>query len=127
VQPMVPSGAEIVIGAKIDPLFGPLVVVGLGGVLVELLKDSAVALAPVTQDEARGMLKRLKGRKLLEGFRGSEPVDEAKLAEVIARLSEFAADQKERIAELDVNPLICSTQRIVAVDALIVRAAGLQH
>jgi acyl-CoA synthetase (NDP forming) len=121
VQPMVPSGAEIVIGAKIDPLFGPLIVVGLGGVMVELLKDSAVELAPVTKDEAAAMLKRLKGRKLIEGFRGSEPVDEAKLAELIVRLSEFASDQKDRIAELDVNPLICAGSRIVAVDALIVK------
>jgi acyl-CoA synthetase (NDP forming) len=123
VQPMVPSGAEIVIGAKIDPLFGPLIVVGLGGVLVELLKDSAVELAPVTKDEAAAMLKRLKGRKLIEGFRGSEPVDEAKLAELIVRLSEFASDQKDRIAELDVNPLICAGSRLVAVDALIVKKA----
>ena len=67
------------------------------------------------------MLKRLKGRKVLKGFRGSEPVDEAKLADVIVRLSEFAADQKELITELDVNPLICAGSRIVAVDALIVK------
>jgi acyl-CoA synthetase (NDP forming) len=121
VQPMVPAGTEIMVGARIDPLFGPLIVVGLGGILVELLKDSSVELAPVTKDEAAAMLQRLKGRKLIEGFRGSEPVDEMKLAEVIVRLSEFAADQKERIAELDVNPLICAGSRIVAVDALIVK------
>jgi acyl-CoA synthetase (NDP forming) len=119
---MVPSGTEIMVGARVDPLFGPLIVVGLGGILVELLKDSAVELAPVTREEAAQMLKRLKGRKLLEGFRGSEPVDEAKLAELIVRLSEFAADQKDRIAELDVNPLICAGSRIVAVDALIVKS-----
>jgi len=121
VQPMVPTGAEIVVGAKIDPLFGPLSVVGLGGVFVELLQDSAVALAPVNKAEAREMLRRLKGRKLLEGFRGSEAVDEEKLADIIVRLSEFAADHKDTIAELDVNPLICAGSRIVAVDALIVK------
>jgi len=124
VQPMVPSGTEIMVGARIDPLFGPLIVVGLGGILVELLKDTSVELAPVTRSEAERMLKRLKGRQMLTGFRGSEPVDETRLAEVIVRLSEFASDQKDRIAELDVNPLICAGDRIVAVDALIVKRSG---
>jgi hypothetical protein len=67
------------------------------------------------------MLAGLKGQAMLKGFRGSEPVDEEKLADIICRLSEFADDQKDRIAELDVNPLICSGGRITAVDALIVR------
>ena len=124
VQPMAPAGTEIMVGARVDPLFGPLIVVGLGGIFVELLKDSAVELAPVTKDEAAAMLRRLKGRAMLTGFRGSEPVDEAKLADVIVRLSEFAADQKDRVAELDVNPLICAGSRIVAVDALIVKHRG---
>jgi Flp pilus assembly protein CpaB len=121
VQPMVPSGTEIMVGAKIDPLFGPLIVAGLGGVLVELLKDTAVELAPITRREAKAMLGKLKGKAALEGFRGAEPVDQDKLAEVIVRLAEFADDQKDLIAELDVNPLICSGGRILAVDALIVK------
>ena len=119
VQPMVAQGVEIMVGARIDPQLGPLVVVGLGGIMVELLKDTAIELAPATQDEARAMLLRLKGAKLLTGFRGSRPVDVDRLAQVVCRLSEFAADQAGRIAELDVNPLICSADRIVAVDALI--------
>jgi acetate---CoA ligase (ADP-forming) len=123
VQPMVPAGVEIMVGARIDPQFGPLIVVGLGGILVELLKDTALALAPVTHAEALAMLQQLKGRKLLDGFRGSEPVNAEALAEVIVRLSEFAADQQQGIAELDVNPLICADGRVIAVDALIVRAA----
>ena len=121
VQPMAPSGTEIMVGAKIDPMFGPLIVAGLGGVLVELLKDTALDLAPVTPNEARAMLGKLKARAALTGFRGSEPVDQDKLADIIARLSEFADDQKDIIEELDVNPLICAGSRIVAVDALIVR------
>lgn len=121
VQPMVLSGIEIMVGAKIDPLFGPLIVVGLGGILVELLKDTSLDLAPVTPQEAKAMLGRLKGKAALTGFRGSETVDMDKLADVIVRLSEFADDQKEHIIELDVNPLICAGERIVAVDALIVR------
>jgi acyl-CoA synthetase (NDP forming) len=121
VQPMIGAGTEVIVGARIDPQFGPLVVAGLGGILVELLKDAQVELAPVNNSEARAMLGRLKGQAALTGFRGSEPVDLDKLADIIARLSEFAADQQQRIAELDVNPLICSGGRVVAVDALIVR------
>ena len=121
VQPMVPSGTEIMVGARIDPLFGPLIVAGLGGILVELLKDTALNLAPITRHEAKAMLNGLKGKAMLTGFRGSEPVDLDKLADIIVRLSEFADDQKDIIAELDVNPLICSGGRIMAVDALIVK------
>jgi acyl-CoA synthetase (NDP forming) len=121
VQPMVPPGTEIMVGARVDPLFGPLIVAGLGGILVELLKDTAVELAPINTTEARAMLKRLKAQAALTGFRGSEPVDLEQLADVIVRLSEFAADQQDHIAELDVNPLICAGSRIVAVDALIVK------
>ena len=124
VQPMVPAGVEIMVGARIDPQFGPLIVVGLGGIFVELLKDTALELAPVTQHEAHASLHKLKGRALLEGFRGSAAVDLDALSDVIVRLSEFADDQKNVIAELDVNPLICAGGRVIAVDALIVRAAA---
>ena len=121
VQPMLPAGVEIMVGARIDAQFGPLIVVCMGGIFVELLKDTALELAPVTPFEARAMLHKLKGRALLEGFRGSEAVNVDALAEVIVRLAEFAADQQDVIAELDVNPLICAGGRVVAVDALIVR------
>jgi acyl-CoA synthetase (NDP forming) len=109
------------VGARIDPQLGPLILVSIGGIFVELLKDAALELAPVTAIEARGMLERLKGAALLHGFRGSEPVDTERVSELIGRLSELVADHRERIVELDVNPLICSGQRIVAVDALLVR------
>ena len=121
VQPMISAGTEIMVGARIDPLFGPLVIAGLGGILVELLKDTSIEIAPISQAEARAMLERLKGKAMLTGFRGSEPVDMDKLADIIVRLAEFTDDQKDRIAELDVNPLICSGGRITAVDALIVK------
>jgi acyl-CoA synthetase (NDP forming) len=119
VQPMIGAGVEIMVGARVDPQLGPMIIAGLGGTMVELLKDVSVELAPVTPLEARAMLTRLKGAALLTGFRGSQPLDVDRLAEVICRLSEFAADQADSIAELDVNPLICSSDRIVAVDALI--------
>jgi acetyl-CoA synthetase len=119
VQPMVPSGIEMVVGARHDPLFGPMVVVGMGGVLVELLRDTAVALAPVTAAEARGMLEKLKGAPLLQGFRGMPGVDFEQLAALVQRVSELAADHAGRIAEIDVNPVICAGSRLIAVDALI--------
>jgi acetate---CoA ligase (ADP-forming) len=120
VQPMVPQGIEMVVGARNDPLFGPLIVVGLGGILVEVLKDTALAPAPVTALEAEGLLRQLRGVKLLEGFRGMPAVNIQRLAQVISDVSRFAADHRGIVAELDVNPLICAGDRITAVDALIV-------
>jgi hypothetical protein len=89
--------------------------------LVELLRDSATALAPVGEGEARAMLRRLKGYKLLEGFRGLPPVRQDGLVDTIRRVSELASDMRDRIAEIDINPLICAGERQAAVDALIVR------
>ena len=77
---MVPQGIEMVVGARNDPLFGPLIVVGLGGVLVEVLKDTALSPAPVTPSQAEGLLRQLKGIKLLEGFRGMPAVNIQRLA-----------------------------------------------
>jgi acyl-CoA synthetase (NDP forming) len=122
VQPMIP-GMEIIVGARIDPVVGPVVLVGSGGVLVELVQDSVAALAPVSAAEAKSMLARLKGYKLLTGFRGSAPVDIDKLADAVARISEFAADFTGEIEELDVNPIRCGPRGIAAVDALITRAS----
>jgi acyl-CoA synthetase (NDP forming) len=126
-QPMVPAGVEVVAGVRMDPLFGPLMVAGFGGVLVELLRDSAVELAPINAGEAARMLGRLKGTALFGGFRGAPAVDLARLADILVRVSEFAADQRDLIAELDINPIICSGSTMIAVDALIVRARPQEH
>jgi acetate---CoA ligase (ADP-forming) len=122
-QPMVPAGIEVVVGARVDPLLGPLIVAGFGGVLVELLRDSAVELAPINAAEAMAMLRSLRGAPLFEGFRGAPGVDLARLAEILVRVSELAADQQDLVAELDINPIICSGEQMIAVDALIVRAS----
>ena len=123
-QRMVPAGVEVVAGARIDPLLGPLVVVGFGGVLVELFRDSAVQLAPINAGEATRMLLGLRGAALFRGFRGAPAVDLDRLADLLVRVSEFAADQQASIAELDINPIICAGSTMTAVDALIVRAAA---
>lgn len=120
VQPMV-RGVEILVGARMDRSVGPVVVVGSGGVLVELMQDSVAALAPVTRPQARRMLERLKGYRLLTGFRGAKAVDVDALADAVARISEFAADFAGEVSEMDVNPLRCDGTRILAVDALITR------
>jgi acyl-CoA synthetase (NDP forming) len=120
-QPMVSAGVELVAGVRIDPGLGPIILVGFGGVLVELLRDSASDLAPINVDEATGMLRKLRGAALLEGFRGSAKVNVARLAGIIVRLSEFAADQQGNILEADINPIICAGDEMTAVDALIVR------
>ena len=123
-QPMIPAGVEVVIGVRRDPLLGPLVVAGFGGVLVELLRDSAIELAPINTGEAMRMLRRLKGAALFDGFRGAQPVNLELLADLLVRVSEFAADQAELVAELDINPVICTASTLMAVDAMIVRSAG---
>jgi acyl-CoA synthetase (NDP forming) len=122
VQPMAKPGVEMMVGGRVDPLMGPLIVAGLGGVLVELMRDSALALAPVTKGEARAMFEGLRGRAALEGFRGAPAADLDVLADIVVRLSEFVADQRGRVAELDVNPIIIAGSDAVAVDALIVKA-----
>jgi acyl-CoA synthetase (NDP forming) len=121
VQPMIPAGLELVIGARVDPQFGPLIVVGMGGVLVEILRDTACDLAPVDRVQARRMIESLRGYPLLAGYRGSRPVDLDRLADIIVRISELAGDLALDIAEIDVNPVICAGDKLIAVDALLIR------
>jgi acyl-CoA synthetase (NDP forming) len=120
VAPMVPEGLEMVLGASLDPVFGPVVMVGFGGILVELLQDVALGLAPLGPAEARAMIDGLRGRALLDGARGRPAVDVAALAEALARLSVFAAANADRIAAIDINPFVLRPEGGLAVDALIV-------
>ena len=120
VQSMIKGGVELVVGVKRDPQCGPVLLVGLGGVLVEVLRDTALALAPVGKLEARRMLESLKGYELLKGFRGAPAADLDAACEAIARISEFAADHADAIEEIDVNPLLARPDGALALDALIV-------
>src|SRR6185503_15863264 len=119
VQPMLKGGVELVVGIKRDPQVGPVLLVGLGGVLVEILRDTALALAPVGKAEARRMLQSLKGFQLLRGYRGAPAADLDSVCDAIARISEFAADNADEIEEIDVNPLLARPDGAVALDALI--------
>ncbi len=107
VAQMVPKGVEIALGMVRDPQFGPVVTIGAGGLLIELLTDRCAALAPFGPQTAKRLLDRLALRRLLDGYRGSAAVDLERLAEVISRFSVLAADRVGEIAEIDVNPLIC--------------------
>ncbi|SDL12902.1 acetate--CoA ligase family protein [Streptomyces indicus] len=119
---MVEKGVEMVVGVTHDSLFGPTVTVGLGGVLVEVLQDAAVAVPPFTEDHARAMLSRLRGAALLDGVRGGPPVDVDALVEVVLRVQRMALELGDDLAELDINPLMVLPrgQGAVALDALAV-------
>ena len=118
--PMAASGAgiELAFGAKIDPHFGPVVMVGAGGVLIEFLKDQALALAPFDADEALRLIDSLALRPLLDGKRGRPPADVAALAEALARFSVMTADLAGLVAEIDVNPVLAGPEGPLALDAL---------
>lgn len=117
----VASGVELIAGTRLDARFGPIVLVGIGGIYAELLRDVAVALAPVTPAEAERLLRSLKGAPLLLGARGRPPLAVSEAAAAVAALS-FAAAQRPAIAEIEVNPLLVTRSEAVALDARIVLA-----
>jgi acetate---CoA ligase (ADP-forming) len=125
VQPMAPPGREVILGVKRDATFGPMLMVGLGGVAVEVLKDVALAPVPLTTGEARELLCRLKGAALLEAHRGKPPADVDALVELMVRLAHFAADHADTVAEIDLNPVLVhdAGKGVSVVDALIVKRA----
>ena len=124
VMPMVNVGAgkgvELAFGAIDDPQFGPIVLAGAGGILIELLKDRAFALPPFDAAWARRLVDRLKMRPLLDGARGAAPADIDAVAEALARFSAMIADLEGLLAEVDVNPLVAGPEGCVALDALVV-------
>ena len=115
-------GIELALGGYVDPAFGPSVMVALGGIYLEILRDAQFAPAPVTEQQARGMVLRLKAADILRGARGRNPVDIDAVARAIAALSHFMAANADRYAEIDINPLIVreAGKGVVAVDALLV-------
>jgi acyl-CoA synthetase (NDP forming) len=119
VAALVPPGIEMALGVIVDPTFGPLVLVGAGGILVEVLYDRALALPPIDATGAHRIIDRLAVRPILDGVRGAEPADVGALADAIARLSVLATDLGDVIAALDVNPVIVGPKGCVAVDALV--------
>jgi acyl-CoA synthetase (NDP forming) len=121
VQRMVAGGTEMILGVKSDPLFGPAVVCGFGGIFVEVLRDVSVRVPPLDASEALEMIADLRGSALLRGARGRPPADVAALADTLVRLATLAEAHRERLRALDVNPLLVldDGRGVVAVDWLI--------
>ena len=121
--PMLKSGVEMILGVNNDPQFGPMVMVGMGGVFVEVFKDVALYPAPVSEAEAMEMLRSLKAFKLLNGYRGSEKCDLQALCQTIAGVSRFASENRDHLKELDINPLFVypEGEGVGVADALIVK------
>jgi len=121
VQRMAPDGIEMILGVKRDPLFGPVIVCGFGGIFVELLKDIAIGIPPVSRENAHSLLQGLRGWTLLTGLRGKPPADVDALCDTIVSVSNLAESLGEQLLALDINPLVvhASNHGAVAVDVLV--------
>ena len=121
VQEMAPKGIEAVIGVKNDPQFGPTIMFGLGGILVEVLKDVTFKIAPLSRADAKSMLQEIKGKKMLAGFRGQPAIHEKTLVDTILQVSQLAYALKDEVAEMDINPIVLYPDGLKVVDALIIK------
>lgn len=119
VQKMARPGVEVIIGMTKDAQFGPVLMFGLGGILVEILKDVSFRIVPLTKRDAGEMVREIKGYPLLEGYRGQEPVDVSKLEELLLKVSDFV-EQNPEVKEIDLNPVFAYSDGAVAVDARVI-------
>ncbi|HEY5638693.1 MAG TPA: acetate--CoA ligase family protein [Dehalococcoidia bacterium] len=119
VQAMAPAGTEVIVGMSKDPQFGPVLMFGLGGIFVEVLKDVAFRIVPLEERDAREMIDEINGRAILDGVRGGEPADIGALAGLLLKLSAFA-EANPQVEELDLNPVFAYKDGCIAVDARIV-------
>ena len=120
IQPMINwTGYELIVGSSPDPQFGPVLLFGMGGQLVEVFKDRALALPPLNMTLAKHLVEETVISQALKGVRGRKPIDKEVLAALLVRFSELVAEQP-RIAEIDINPLLASPERIIALDARVV-------
>lgn len=119
VQNMARPGTEVIIGMSKDPQFGPVLMFGLGGILVEVLKDVSFRIVPLTKRDAREMIREIKGYPILEGYRGLEPANIAVLEDMLLEVSNFV-EQRPEIKEIDINPIFAYSDSAVAVDARVI-------
>lgn len=122
VQGMAKIGTEVIIGMTKDPSFGPVLMFGLGGIFVEVLKDVAFRIVPLDKNDASEMIQEIKGKKLLEGYRGEDPADIPYLEDMLLKLSDLV-DKLDGIAEIDMNPVFAYKKGAVVVDARIILEA----
>ena len=121
VEPMV-SGLELIVGGKVDYQFGPIVLLGIGGTGVEIYQDTAVRMAPIAEGEVLSMVEGLKGGRLLEGYRGSEPINMQHLTHMLVAFSTILTAMATRVESIDLNPVICSAKECIVADARIILA-----
>jgi acetyl-CoA synthetase (ADP-forming) len=119
VQKMVRPGTEVIVGTSKDPQFGPVIMFGLGGIFVELLKDVSFRVIPVDRRDAQEMIQEIKGYPLLQGFRGTEPASISALVEIILKISQLV-EEHPQIKELELNPVFAYRDKALAVDARII-------
>lgn len=122
VQEMLPEGVEVIIGANNDPVFGPVIMFGLGGIFVEIYKDISFRVAPLTREDAKSMIEEIKGIEILKGSRGKASVNIESIINVLVNVSDLVTDHSDSIEELDINPLIVYEDGIKAADAMLVVA-----
>jgi len=119
VQEMAPSSTEVIVGATKDPQFGPALMFGLGGIFVEILKDVAFRIAPITESDAREMITEVKGYPILKGYRGQPPADTEAIVQILLNTSRLVTEHLE-IRELDLNPIMVYEKGAKTVDARII-------
>jgi acetate---CoA ligase (ADP-forming) subunit beta len=113
------KGVELIVGAKIDFQFGPVILLGIGGTGVEIYRDVAVRMAPLTATDFRSMVRALNGRRLLDGYRGAQAVDMQALERTLMNFSALTMEMQDFIASIDLNPVICSASACIIADARI--------
>jgi acetate---CoA ligase (ADP-forming) subunit beta len=121
IEPLI-SGVELIIGAKIDYQFGPIILLGIGGTGVEIYQDIALRMAPLSDSDVSSMVESLKGAKLLRGYRGAEPIDMSALIRLVHHFSVLVMDLADHIDTIDLNPVKCTGTTCVVVDARIMLA-----
>ncbi len=119
-EKMVPKGIELIVGIQNDPQFGPVIMVGLGGIMTEVMKDVAFRLLPITTSDAKSMLNELKGSALFKGFRGSEPIDTNMVAKMLVQIGKLGVENADYINSVDFNPVIVYPKSYFVVDAKII-------
>lgn len=119
-EKMVPQGVELIVGLQNDPQFGPVIMVGLGGVLTEIFKDVAFRMLPITTNDAKSMLAELKGAKILRGYRGSKPIDVNMLAKALVQIGKIGVDNAVYFDSVDFNPIVVYPKSYFVVDAKII-------
>lgn len=120
---MAPQGLEVIVGGVRDNIFGPVIMFGLGGIFVEVLKDVSFRIAPITRNDALGMLNEIKSSKILDGYRGQPPVDKEAIADIIVKTARLMEENPE-IESIDLNPVMAYPKGAIAVDARIILKQG---